>query len=123
VVRLGLGTLVFFIVANLRYGPQHFGEIFSPFLWEWMLVYGGIIIVLGQSFWARGFRATPISVSAIVACFNPIAGMVFAYWILAEVPTSGQLLGGAILLIGLLLSSIAGRDRGASMAMTEVAGR
>jgi drug/metabolite transporter (DMT)-like permease len=114
VVRLGLGTVVFFVVTNLRYGPQHFGEIFSPFLWEWMLVYGGIIIVIGQAFWARGFRASPVSVSAIVACFNPVAGMVFAYWILAEVPTSGQLMGGGILLIGLLLSSIAGHDRGAS---------
>jgi drug/metabolite transporter (DMT)-like permease len=118
VVRLGVGTLVFFIVANLRYGPQHFGELFSPFLWQWMLVYGGIIIVLGQSFWARGFRATPVSVSAIVACFNPVAGMLFAYWILAEVPTGGQLLGSGILLIGLLLSSALGRDRGLSMAMT-----
>jgi hypothetical protein len=29
------------------------------------------------------------------------------------------LLGGGILLIGLLLSSIAGRDRGASIALTE----
>jgi drug/metabolite transporter (DMT)-like permease len=113
IVRLGVGTLVFFIVANLRYGPQHFGELFSPFLWQWMLVYGGIIIVLGQSFWARGFRATPVSVSAIVACFNPVAGMLFAYLILAEVPTGGQLVGSGILLIGLLLSSAL--DRGVSI--------
>jgi drug/metabolite transporter (DMT)-like permease len=107
VVRLAVGTLVFFVVANLRYGPQHFGEIFSPFLWKWMLVYGGIIIVIGQTFWARGFRATPVSVSAIVACFNPIAAMGFAYWILAEVPTMAQLFGGGILLLGLLLSATA----------------
>jgi drug/metabolite transporter (DMT)-like permease len=105
VFRLAVGTLVFFVVANLRYGPQHFGEIFSPFLWKWMLVYGGIVIVIGQSLWARGFQATPVSVSAIVACFNPVAGMVFAYWILAEVPTMGQLWGGGIVLLGLLLSA------------------
>jgi drug/metabolite transporter (DMT)-like permease len=102
--RLGVGTLIFFLVANILYGPGHFGEIFSPFLWKWMLVYGGIIIVIGQSFWAKGFRETPISVSAIVSCFNPIAGMVFAYWILSEVPSLGQMLGGSILLFGLLLS-------------------
>lgn len=112
IFRLGVGTIIFFIVANVLFGPGHFGELFSPFLWKWMLVYGGIIIVIGQSFWAKGFRATPVSVSAIVSCLNPIAGMFFAYWILAEVPTSGQLLGGGVLLIGLLLSSIAGRDRG-----------
>jgi drug/metabolite transporter (DMT)-like permease len=104
IFRLGVGTLIFFLVANILYGPGHFGELFSPFLWKWMLVYGGIIIVIGQSFWAKGFRETPVSVSAIVSCFSPIAGMVFAYWILSEVPSLGQLLGGGILLIGLLLS-------------------
>jgi drug/metabolite transporter (DMT)-like permease len=111
VFRLGVGTLVFFMVANLRYGPQHFGEIFSPFLWKWMLVYGGIIIVIGQTFWARGFRATPVSVSTIVACFNPVVAMLFAYLILAEVPTMGQLWGGGIVLLGLLLSSTANRSK------------
>jgi drug/metabolite transporter (DMT)-like permease len=102
--RLGVGTLIFFLVANALYGPGHFGELFSPFLWKWMLVYGGIIIVIGQSFWAKGFRETPVSVSAIVSCFSPVAGMVFSYWILSEVPSFGQISGGAILLLGLLLS-------------------
>jgi drug/metabolite transporter (DMT)-like permease len=104
VFRLGVGTLIFFMVANLLYGPVHFGELFSPFLWKWMLVYGGVIIVVGQSFWAKGFRETPVSVSAIVSCFSPIAGIVFAYWILSEVPSLGQVIGGAVLLFGLLLS-------------------
>ncbi len=106
VVRLGVGTLVFFMVANVLFGPSHFGEIFSPFLWKWMVVYGGVIIVIGQSFWAKGFRETPVSVSAIVSCFSPIAGMVFAYWILSEVPSFGQILGALVLLSGLLISQI-----------------
>jgi drug/metabolite transporter (DMT)-like permease len=110
IFRLGVGTLIFFMVANLLYGPGHFGELFSPFLWKWMLVYGGIIIVIGQTFWAKGFRETPVSVSAIVSCFNPIAGMVFAYWILSEIPSFGQILGGIVLLIGLLLSQKRSND-------------
>ncbi len=108
IFRLGVGTFIFFIVAIVLYGPGHFGEIFSPFLWKWMLVYGGIIIVIGQSFWAKGFRETPVSVSAIVSCFSPIAGMVFAYWILNELPSLGQVVGGIVLLIGLLLSQVQG---------------
>jgi drug/metabolite transporter (DMT)-like permease len=106
VFRLGLGSIIFFLIANILYGPGHFGELFSPFLWKWMLVYGGIIIVIGQSFWAKGFRETPVSVSAIVSCFNPIAGMVFAYWILGESPHPAQILGGLVLLSGLLLSQM-----------------
>jgi drug/metabolite transporter (DMT)-like permease len=106
ILRLGMGTIIFFFVANILYGPSHFGEIFSPFLWQWMLVYGGIIIVVGQSFWVKGFRETPVSVSAIVSCFNPVAGMVFAYWILAEQPTAAQVLGNLVVLSGLLLSQL-----------------
>jgi len=108
IFRLSVGTLIFFMVASILYGPGHFGELFSPFLWKWMLVYGGVIIVIGQSFWAKGFRETPVSVSTIVSCFNPIAGMVFAYWILNESPSMGQLVGGGVLLIGLLLSNVQG---------------
>lgn len=104
IFRLGVGTLFFFVVANVLYGFSHFGEAFSPFLWQWMLLYGGLIIVIGQSLWVKGFRETPVSVSAIVSCFNPIAGMVFAYWILSEVPSFGQIVGGGVLFIGLLLS-------------------
>lgn len=106
VFRLSVGTLIFFIVAIVLYGPGHFGELFSPFLWKWMLIYGGVIIFVGQSFWAKGFRETPVSVSAIVSCFSPVAGMVFAYWILSEVPSLGQIVGGSVLLIGLLLSQM-----------------
>jgi drug/metabolite transporter (DMT)-like permease len=119
VVRTGCGTIIFFVVANVLYGAGHFGDIFSPFLWKWMLVYGGIIVVLGQSFWAKGFRQSPIAVSAIVACFNPITGMAFAYWILAEVPTGSQLLGCGILMIGLLMNSTIGRDRPEPIAPLE----
>jgi drug/metabolite transporter (DMT)-like permease len=45
-------------------------------------------------------------VSTIISCFHPIAGMLFAYWILAEVPTMQQIFGSMILLLGLLFSQV-----------------
>ena len=104
IFRTGLGSIVFLFLGTLLYGHQHFGEAFSPFLWKWMLVYGAIIVVVGQSCWIKGFRESPISTSAIISCFHPIAGMLFAYWILAELPTMSQVIGGLVLLVGLLLS-------------------
>ena len=104
IFRTGLGSIVFFVLAIFLYGSEHFGEAFSPFLWKWMLVYGAIIVVVGQSFWIKGSRESPISTSAIVSCFYPITAMLFAYWILAELPTMGQVIGGLVLLAGLLLS-------------------
>jgi drug/metabolite transporter (DMT)-like permease len=71
-----------------------------------MLVYGGIIVVVGQSLWIKGLRESSLTVSTIVSCFHPIAGIFFAYWILAEVPTMQQAIGSTILVSGLLLSQI-----------------
>ena len=51
VVRTGVGTVVFFAVAAYLYGPEHFKDVASPFLWQWMLVYGGIVVVGGQLAW------------------------------------------------------------------------
>ncbi len=106
IFRTGLGSIVFFIFAILLYGSGHFAEMLSPFLWQWMLVYGGIIVVVGQAFWIKGSRQSPIAVSTIISCFHPIAGMFFAYWILAEIPTMQQIFGSIILLMGLLFSQV-----------------
>jgi drug/metabolite transporter (DMT)-like permease len=106
IFRTGLGSIVFFVLAILLYGTDHFGEMFSPFLWQWMLVYGGIVVAIGQSLWIKGSRESSLTVSAIISCFHPTAGMLFSYWILAELPTMQQIGGSLILLLGLLLSQI-----------------
>jgi drug/metabolite transporter (DMT)-like permease len=106
IFRTGLGSIIFFIFAIILYGYGHFAEMLSPFLWQWMLVYGGIIVVVGQAFWIKGSRQSPLIVSTIVSCFHPIAGMFFSYWILAEVPTKHQVVGSIILLVGLLFSQV-----------------
>jgi drug/metabolite transporter (DMT)-like permease len=106
IFRTGLGSIVFFVFAIVLYGSGHFAEMLSPFLWQWMLVYGGIIVVVGQAFWIKGSRQSPLAVSTIISCFHPIAGMLFAYWILAEVPTMQQIFGSMILLLGLLFSQV-----------------
>jgi drug/metabolite transporter (DMT)-like permease len=110
IFRTGLGSIIFFVFAIILYGYGHFAEMLSPFLWQWMLVYGGIIVVVGQAFWIKGSRQSPLIVSTIISCFHPIAGMFFSYWILAEVPTRQQVVGSIILLIGLLFSQV--KDEG-----------
>jgi drug/metabolite transporter (DMT)-like permease len=104
IFKTSLGTFVFFWTAVALYGAGHFGEMFHPYLWQWMLIYGGIIVVVGQSFWLKGLRTVTVSSAALVSCFHPIAGMFFSYLILAELPTSYQVLGGGVILFGLLLS-------------------
>jgi len=121
IVRTGLGTVIFFVVAILLYGTHHFMDAFSPFLWQWMLVYGVVIVVVGQSCWIAGLRASTVSTASIVGSFTPIAGILAAYFVLGEAPTMPQYIGGSAILLGICLSQF-GIHRGtmASAATAEV---
>ena len=105
VFRTTLSTLIFlFAVLSIR-GTNHFTEsILSPFLWQWMLIYGAIIVGFGQTFWFKGLKKSSSYMIAIAGAFNPIAAIFAAYIILREVPTSAQLIGGTIILFGIILS-------------------
>jgi drug/metabolite transporter (DMT)-like permease len=93
------------------YGFNHFMDVLSPFLWQWMLLYGTVIVVIGQSCWNAGLRASSIATASLVGSFAPIVGILAAYLILDEVPTPAQYSGGLVILLGLFLSQVGLRDR------------
>ncbi len=105
-VRVGLGAVIFFVLARSLYGPQHFVDIASPFLWKWMLLYGGVIVVGGQLFWLTGLRHATAAETSLASSFNPVAAIAMAYLILGEVPTMAQYTGGLIILVGIFLNLI-----------------
>lgn len=49
VVRLlfDLGAIIFFCVASYLFGFGYFQDAFSPFLRQWMVVYGAVVVMLG----------------------------------------------------------------------------
>lgn len=106
IFRTALGTVIFFFVALILYGSDHFMDVLSPFLWQWMFIYGVVIVVVGQSFWIKGLRTSTVSAASLIGSFTPIAGIVAAYLILGEVPTSAQYIGGSLILVGIFLSQV-----------------
>ncbi|BAZ10455.1 hypothetical protein NIES4071_22710 [Calothrix sp. NIES-4071] len=106
IFRTALGTVIFFFIALIFYGKHHFMDVLSPFLWKWMLVYGPVIVVVGQSFWVAGLRASSVSQVSLVSSFTPIVGVIAAYFILWEAPTLAQYIGGAVILVGVVISHI-----------------
>jgi drug/metabolite transporter (DMT)-like permease len=106
IVRVGVGTVVFFVLANVLYGAHHFIDIFSPFLWKWMLLYGAVIVVAGQLCWFVGLRSATPSDVTLSSSFSPIAAIAMAFLILGEMPTPAQYMGGGIILMGIVLSLI-----------------
>jgi drug/metabolite transporter (DMT)-like permease len=106
VFRVAVGTIVFFVLAEVLYGSAHFIDIFSPFLWKWMLLYGAVIVVAGQLCWLAGLRTSTPSEGILANSFSPIAAIAMAYLILGEVPTAAQYMGGIMILAGIGLSLI-----------------
>lgn len=106
VVRTVIATVVFFAVATALFGLQHFADTFSPFVWQWMLIYGVVIVVGGQLTRLQGLKRTNAAEVALASSFGPIAGVLAAYLILGEAPTQAQYIGGAVIMVGIGLNQI-----------------
>jgi drug/metabolite transporter (DMT)-like permease len=104
--RMFVGTIVFFAVVLKLYGPIHFADVFSPFLWQWMLIYSAVIVVGGQLSWFMGLKRSTASEVSLANSFSPIAGILGAYLILGEVPNTAQYIGGSLILVGIVFGQI-----------------
>lgn len=114
--RTVLGGIIFFFIALLIYGENHFMDVLSPFLWQWMLLYGAVIVALGQSFWFIGLEGSPSSKISLAGSFIPISGIVAAYLVLGEVPSIAQYIGGGIVILGIIISQIGIRKQNKRLA-------
>ena len=106
VMRMIVGVIFFSIVVLSVFGVHHFDDLFSPFLWEWMLIYGAVIIVIGQITWFKGVKKASSTDISMATALTPIAGTFFAFLILREIPDFSQIIGGVVILIGIGISLI-----------------
>jgi drug/metabolite transporter (DMT)-like permease len=101
-----VGTVVFFMLANILYGVEHFADLLSPLLWRWMVLYALVFVVIGRLCWLLGLKkATPTELN-LASLINPILSIFMAYLILRQVPTTAQYWGLSLLIIGAVLSFI-----------------
>ena len=106
IMRTAIGTLVFAAIVVSLFGTVHFQDAFSPFVWKWMLVYGGIIIVVGQLCWYKGIAMTSTAQVSLANSFTPAAGVIIAVIFLGETPNEAILIGGAIIIIGIAIAQM-----------------
>lgn len=111
IYRTALGTIVFFVAALHLYGAVHFVDAFSPVLWQWMILYGAVIVAGGQFCFFNGLKQTNASEVSLASSFSPIAGILAAYFILAEAPTTAQYIGGSVILLGIIINQIGTRQQ------------
>ncbi len=106
VYRTVIGTICFFTATNLIYGPEHFMDVATPFLWQWMVFYSAVIVVGGQLAWFSGLKRSSAGEISLATAFTPIAGVIAAYLFLAEAPTLAQYAGGAVILVGIAVNQV-----------------
>ena len=104
VYRNLLGAIFFLVIGLYLFGVEHFADIFTPVLWGWMILYGGIVVACGQLAWFAGIRRVRPADIATASSFSPVAGVLFAALILGEVPMPAQIIGGAIILSGIAIA-------------------
>ena len=105
-IRTLVGALVFAAIVLVLWGPDHFQDALSPFLWKWMMVYGGIIIVTGQLLWYKGITMTSASQVSLASAFTPVAGVIFAVLLLGETVNTAIIVGGAIIVLGIATAQL-----------------
>ena len=86
IYRTFFGAIIFFTIAVKIFGFEHFNDLASPFLWKWMLLYSGLIVVAGTYSLTRALQLVDSNELAVSNTFLPIAGIVFAFLILGEIP-------------------------------------
>ncbi|MEM8839297.1 MAG: DMT family transporter [Pseudomonadota bacterium] len=106
VVRTGLGSIIFLIATIYLLGLEHFADLGSALLWQWMVFYGAVIVVGGQFFWFAGIKGAKTADVSVASSFTPIAGVIFAYLLIGEEPSNAVLIGGVIIILGIAVGQI-----------------
>lgn len=71
----------------------------------WIFLLAAFPQLIGHSTYNWVLRYIPATLVAIITLVEPIASAVLAYFLLRETPSSGVLLGGLLILVGIYLAS------------------
>lgn len=105
-IRTAIGSVIFFVLAVQLFGVAHFTDVFAPLVWQWMLIYGAVIVAGGQLCWFQGLKTTSTAEISLASAFGPIAGILAAYFILGEAPTLAQIMGGTVIMAGVIINQM-----------------
>ena len=105
-IRNLFSSIIFFLIAIVLYGPEHFMHAFYGPLWGIMMIYALVIIVISQFAWYKGIAAlTPASV-ARWTIMTPALAVAYAYFINGENPSTIQLTALGFVTFGIFVSNI-----------------
>jgi len=80
--------------------------------WLWIALLGVLCTGLAHSLFVASLAVIKARIAAVVFAMEPLYGIAFAWLIFAETPTLRMLLGGALIIVAILISGLMG-NRGA----------
>ncbi len=116
IYRTIMGAAIYFVMVSAFFGPQVFRDILSPMLWQYIWLYAGVVIVLGQLTWNMALKYARASELSLATSFSPLAAILIAMVLLGESAGPGLLPGAALIVLaiaignGLISALRTGRD-------------
>ncbi|QBR84333.1 DMT family transporter [Legionella israelensis] len=101
-------AIIFFWIAYLSFGWEHFLGVFHGELWIIMLVYAGLTIVLADVLWLKALKLN-ISLNLVskLSLLSPAITLLLAFFLLDEIPTSPEVFGIIVIFLGLFVTAFA----------------
>lgn len=123
IFRTAVGTVIFFSLTLRLYGISHFMDAFTPIVWQWMALYGVVIVVGGQLAWLRGLKTSTAADVSLASSISPIAGIAAAFLILGEAPTMAHYIGGGVILVGIISNQAGSNHQNRRLSQLELAAK
>jgi len=74
--------------------------------WGMLALLGVVCTALSHALFIRGLTFVRAQLASVIACLEPVYGIVFAYFLLHEIPSAHTLAGGAVILMTTLLAMV-----------------
>jgi drug/metabolite transporter (DMT)-like permease len=101
-----VSSVVFFITAQLLFGPEHFADAFAGQLWLVMAIYALILIVIAQFLWYAALGKLDSRVVGRWTSLTPIFAVTYAFVLNGERPAPIQIIAFTVIMIGLGISTL-----------------
>lgn len=98
----GMAAIVMLVILLIT-GNSLFG--YTPITYLWLLLIAIFPQLIGHSTYNWSLRYLPVALVAVTTLGEPIGSSILAFIILKETPSALQILGGALILVGIYVTS------------------
>jgi drug/metabolite transporter (DMT)-like permease len=90
----------------------------SPVNWFWLLIVGVFQLAIPYALFCRGIRGVTAVESSLLVMIEPVLNPLWVFVILGESPSRGALLGGALILLSVVLRSAVAESKSKSSSVS-----